>query len=224
VIAAIVLYETVMKPQINSQAKDAALKAAKSANSSLASQASSAQSAASVASSQAQAAQSAASKANDNASKANVNASVASSIAGGGGGGASGSDGQNINGGTAVAFSVQANTAQAPKNDPTKVSTFPGLGFSNKKLLVVTYMIMQNPNGDTGTMSILQGNTNVLLTEGLANFRDLDHPFQVEPLIFNTAQPLKVRVNCVKAATADHICHPSVLFTGRLVNNKKAAA
>lgn len=216
-IAAVVLYETVLKPQIKSEAQDAAKKAAKSQQSSLASAASSAQSAAGAASSAAAAAQS-------QASQANKAASSAQSIldAGGGpNGGPKGQDNTNINGGTATAFSVQ--TATPPQSNPNATQTFvPGQPIKPNQLLVVTYMILQNPNGDAGTMEIRRGQGETLLTEGLANFRDLDHPFQVEPLIFTAAKPLRVVVHCDKPGGTATQCTPSVLVTGRTV--KKGGA
>jgi hypothetical protein len=207
-IAAVVLYETLLKPQIKSEAQDAAKKAAKSQESSLASAASSAQSAAGAASSAAAAAQSQASAANKAASSAAAQGSQ--------NGGASGQGGSNINGGTATAFNIQ--TATGPQANPNAVQTFlPTQAIPNNQLLVVTYMIMQNPNGDGGTMQIRRGTSEVLLTEGLANFRDLDHPFQVEPLIFSAAKPLEVTVHCDKPGGTATQCTPSVLITGRLV-------
>ena len=213
-IAAVVLYETLLKPQIKSEAKDAAEKAAKSQESSLASAASSAQSAAGAASSAAAAAQS-------QASQANKAASSAQSILNNGGGpnaGPKGSGGVDINGGTATAFSIQTATSPTPNNS-TQFKTFlPGTPIPANKELVVTYMILQNPNGDAGTMEIRRGSTETLLTEGLANFRDLDHPFQVEPLIFTAAKPLQVAVNCQQPGGTATQCSPSVLVTGRIVN------
>jgi hypothetical protein len=216
-IAAVVLYETLLKPQIKSEAQDAAAKAAKSQESSLASAASSAQSAAGAASSAAAAAQS-------QASQANKAASSAQSIlnnGGGANGGPKGQDNSNINGGTATAFSIQ--TATPKQANPNAVQTFQSsTPIKPNQLLVVTYMILQNPNGDAGTMTIQRGNSETLLTEGLANFRDLDHPFQVEPLIFSAAQPLKVTVHCDKPGGTATQCTPSVLVTGRMV--KKGSA
>jgi hypothetical protein len=216
-IAAVVLYETLLKPQIKSEAQDAAQKAAKSQESSLASAASSAQSAAAGASSAAAAAQS-------QASEANKAASSAQSILNNGGGpnaGPKGSGGVDINGGTATAFSVQTATSPTP-NDPNKFQTFlPSTPIPADKELVVTYMILQNPNGDAGTMEIRRGSTETLLTEGLANFRDLDHPFQVEPLIFTSAKPLQIAVNCQKPGGTATQCSPSVLVTGRMVDKPK---
>jgi hypothetical protein len=208
-IAAIVLYETLFKPHIESVAKDAALKANKSANSSLASQASSAEAAAAAASSQAQAAQS-------DASKAKADASIASKQAENGGGGTTepkGPGGGSLEGGKAQAFSVQTDT------NGTDTFAAP-ITIKPNQTLVITYMIMQNPNGDSGTLQVMRGNTEVLLTEGLANFRDLDHPFQVEPLLFTAGKPLKVSVDCEKPGGTATSCTPSILFTGRLVTNK----
>lgn len=212
-IAAVVLYETLLKPQIKSEAQDAAQKAAKSQESSLASVASSASQAAASANSAAAAAQSQAADANKAAS------SIASVVSSGGGvnGGPAGPEKANINGGTATAFSIQ--TATPPQANPNAVQTFlPSQPIPKNKLLVVTYMILQNPNGDSGTMEINRGKGETLLTEGLANFRDLDHPFQVEPLIFSAAKPLEVTVHCEKPGGTAGQCTPSVLVTGRLVN------
>ncbi|MDT4915550.1 MAG: hypothetical protein QOH89_250 [Pseudonocardiales bacterium] len=208
-IAAIVLYETLLKPQIKSEAKDAAAKAASSQASSLASAASSAQAAAGAASSAAEQAQS-------QASEANKAASSAESILKNGGGpnaGPTGANGANLNGGTATAFSIQ--TAANP--DHTFHTFLPGDPIKPNQILVVTYMILQNPNGDAGTLEIRKGN-DTLLTEGLANFRDLDHPFQVEPLQFTAAQPLQVAVSCDQPGNSATQCTPSVLITGRLVD------
>lgn len=221
VIAAIILYETVLKPQIKSEAQDAALKVQKSQNSSLASQASSAASQASAANSAAAAAQSAAVKANNNASQAQ---SQASSIASqGAGGGPTGPKGQNINNGAATAFSIQG-TAKKTTNPDTFTQIKGGPTLTPKQTLVITYMIMQNPQGDAGTLEIRRGSTETLLTEGLANFRDLDHPFQVEPLLFTAGKPLKVFVNCTTPGGSAKTCQPSVLFTGRIVTGKSTAA
>lgn len=214
-VAAVVLYQTVLKPQIKSDAQDAAQKAAKSQESSLVSAASSAQSAAGAASSAAAAAE----------SKASAAQSAASSAVkqGAQNGGPSGQGGSNINGGTATAFSIQ--TATPPQANPNAVQTFlPSEAIPKNKLLVVTYMILQNPNGDSGTMEINRGKGETLLTEGLANFRDLDHPFQVEPLIFSAAKPLEVTVHCDKPGGTAAQCTPAVLVTGRMVNAGSTAS
>jgi hypothetical protein len=209
VIAAIVLYETLLKPTIRSEARDAAKKQVNAQASSIASQAS-------AAASQAAAANSQAAAANQQASKAAVDASTAKDIAKNNGGstGASQPGGGPLDGGTATAFSVQTNAAVTANRN--KFTLFqPTTAIPSNKVLVITYMIAQNPNGDTGTLQIRRGNNEVLLTEGLQNFRDLDHPFQVEPLVFTSSKPLVVAVSCQKTTTTT--CQPSVLFTGRFV-------
>jgi hypothetical protein len=213
VIAAIVLYETLLKPTIKSEAKDAALKAVSSQNSSLASKASAAES-------QAAAANAAANKAVADASKAKADASSAKAAGGAQTTGATASGGTNIDAGLATAFSVQ--TDAPVTNDPTNFTVVAGgPTLKANQTLVITYMIMQNPNGDSGTLEVLRGPSEILLTEGLANFRDLDHPFQVEPLLFTKANPLEVAVNCAETTTTH--CHPSILFTGRIVTKKATA-
>jgi hypothetical protein len=42
----------------------------------------------------------------------------------------------------------------------------------------------------------------------------------VEPLLFTSANPLTVAVSCQKPGGGQAHCHPSVLFTGRLVNKR----
>jgi hypothetical protein len=211
-IASIVLYETLLKPSIESVAKDAAKKQVNAQVSSLASEASAAESQAAAANAQA-------ADANAAASKAAVDASTAKEIAKAGGvtTQATAPGGGALDGGTATAFSIQADAPVTSNTDDFTPFTTGAPTLKPRQTLVVTYMIMQNPNGDTGTLRILQGN-NVLLTEGLANFRDLDHPFQVEPLLFTADKPLSVAVSCQKTTTTT--CQPSVLFTGRLVTKK----
>ena len=214
-IAAVVLYYTLLKPAIKSTAADAAKQAVKSQNKSLASKASAAQSQAAAANAgakKAAAAAAAASKKADSVAK-----SVAKNGAGGGGGlggGGTGPGGAQINAGQAISFTVQTDTVKTPGNFAA-VTVKQAKPIPAKKILVITAMVMQNPNGDTGTMQVQRGSGETLLTEGLANFRDLDQHFDNEPLIFTTANPLRVAVNCQTASAVNPHCDPSILFTGR---------
>jgi hypothetical protein len=209
-IAAVVLYYTLLKPAIKSTAADAAKKAVKSQNSSLASKASKAESQAAAANAGAKKAQAAAAGA----------AKKADSVAKSGGGGANssgatGPGGTKIGAGTATSFTVQTNVVPTKGNFKAfTVTQAPAI--AKNKVLVITAMILQNPNGDTGTMQIQRGSTENLLTEGLANFRDLDQHFDNEPLIFSKDKPLRVRVNCQAGSSVNKNCQPSVLFTGRI--------
>jgi hypothetical protein len=214
-IVGFVLYQTLLKPQIDTAAKNAAAKAVKSQNSSLVEAASSAQAQAAAAQSQAKQAQGA-------ASQALKSASAAASAKGGGAtspAGGTGPGGAVLANGTATAFSLQTDTAPTAGNF-TSFTVTPGPTIGSKKVLVITAVVMQNPNGDTGTLQIQRGSGEILLTEGLANFRDLDHHFDDEPLVFTSATPLRVAVNC-QSTTTTH-CHPSILFTGRFVTKPAA--
>jgi hypothetical protein len=71
----------------------------------------------------------------------------------------------------------------------------------------LTDLVLQNPDGNSGTLTLRRGNAAVL-SEGLANFRDLDYHF-VAPLILRSRQRLAVEVRCRK-------CSPAVYFAGFL--------
>ncbi|GLZ39471.1 hypothetical protein [Actinokineospora sp. NBRC 105648] len=85
------------------------------------------------------------------------------------------------------------------------------------KTLVITDLVLQNPRGDSGTLRILRGDQ-VLLEFGLNNFRDVDYHY-LEPLTFPPGQELKVAVNCQLPGAPEPAtgkCRPSVSFSGRI--------
>jgi len=223
-----ILYQTLVKPQINATAKDAAEKAVSSVVSAAVS---SVASDASEANANASDAQSQASQANSNASDAKSQASKASSIAdNGNGNGNNNNNNSNVNtttpggigpggapvaNGKATSFTLQADKV-ATKGNFGSFGITDGPSIGPKQFLVVTAMIMQNPNGDTGEMQIRRG-ADTLLREGLQNFRDTDFHFDDEPLIFTNSAPLTIAVNCQVAGGPSGTCQPSILFTGRLV-------
>lgn len=216
-LAAFILYETLLKPAIKSTADDAAAKAVKSQASSAAAQVSSAKkeaAAANAAASKAQVAASSAAKNSGNGAKGSTSASPT---------GGTGPGGVPLSTGQATAFSVQTDVAPTPGNF-TKFTITPGPTIPANKVLVITAVVMQNPNGNEGTLEIQRGTSGFLLQEGLANFRDLDYHFDDEPLVFTSSAPLQVGVNCQKAGGggAAH-CNPSILFTGRMVTKPKTA-
>jgi hypothetical protein len=224
-LVAFVLYETLVKQQINATAKDAAEKVASSV---VGSAVSSVASAASQANANASSANAQASQANSNASVAKSQASKVESQVNNGGGinqsnqgntttpGGIGPGGKSVDNGKATSFTLQGDKAETPGN-LTSFGITDGPGIGVKKFLVITAMIMQNPDGDNGTMEIRRG-TEVLLREGLQNFRDQDFHFDDEPLIFTNAAPLTIAVNCQKAGAPATTCQPSILFTGRVVD------
>jgi hypothetical protein len=221
-LVAFILYQTLVKEQIKATAQDVASKVASSMASSMVSSAnssanaaiSSAQAAASNAQSQASAADSKASDAQDKASKAakhNGNGqNVTSSPTGGT------VSGVSVDNGKATSFTLAGNKAETPGN-PNSFGISDGPAIGPKQFLVITALIMQNPDGDTGTLNIKRGG-DTLLREGLQNFRDQDFHFDDEPLIFTNSAPLSIAVNCQKAGAPATTCQPSILFTGRMVN------
>jgi hypothetical protein len=64
------------------------------------------------------------------------------------------------------------------------------------KILVITDIIMQNPQGDEGRLDFLVNNQ-TLITVSLANFRDLDYHL-VSPIEIPTGQAVSIRTTCAK--------------------------
>jgi biotin carboxyl carrier protein len=220
-LVAFVLYQTLVKDQIKATAQDVASKVASSMISSANSSASAAISSAQAA---AAAAQAQASAADSKASDAQIEASKASKVAkhNGNGGNVNSSptggtvSGVSVSNGRATSFTLTGNKI-ATLGDPNSVGITDGPSIGPKQFLVITAMIMQNPDGDAGTMDIRRGG-DTLLREGLQNFRDQDFHFDDEPLIFTKLAPLSLAVNCQKPGPPATTCQPSILFTGRMVN------
>ena len=87
--------------------------------------------------------------------------------------------------------------------------------------LNVADILLENPAGDTGTLTILQDG-NVLLVENLDNFRDLDYHF-VSPPQFTAGQKLIMQVACgatngqqANPPVNNRACTPSVFVSGYL--------
>jgi hypothetical protein len=140
---------------------------------------------------------------------------------GGGGGAARGAttspEGVNIASGSTVDFRITTDVAAGPDVGAFEPFAVPEGVIPANKTLVVTDIIMQNPRGDNGTLRILRGD-DVLLEAGLANFRDLDYHF-LEPWTFAPDAPLTVEVSCQTPGApepADGDCGPAVSFSGRL--------
>lgn len=218
-IAAVILYETLLKPKIESQAQDAALKAASSANKSLASKASAAEQKANAAAADAK-------KAGAVASSAAVKAGLTPSKSGSGSPsptGVLGPGGTDISGGTATSFVVGPTAAPTPGDKTTMTTVDGGQALNSKQILVITAIVLQNPDGDQGRLLITRGSgatAEPLFTEGLVNYRDLDHHFEDSPLTFTKNKPLTISLNCQKPGPGNATCKPNVLFSGRLVTAK----
>ena len=76
--------------------------------------------------------------------------------------------------------------------------------------LSITDLILENPAGNAGTMSISRGET-VLLEVGLENFRNLDYHF-VSPIVFGPGTRLVLRATCEDAAP----CSPALYYSGSI--------
>jgi hypothetical protein len=88
-----------------------------------------------------------------------------------------------------------------------------GPDIPEKKVLWISDLVLQNPNGDTGTLRIQRGD-GVLLVFGLANFRDLDYHF-IQPAQFDAKSPVVVSVSCKNPKDN---CSPSVYFSGQFAS------
>jgi type II secretory pathway pseudopilin PulG len=117
--------------------------------------------------------------------------------------------------GDPIDFRVAADTAIVA--DPKKFAEFPYTMTDPQKTLVITDLVFQNPRGDTGTVRLLRsaanGQKSVLLEVGLANFRDLDHHW-LQAWRFLPGEKIVLAVSCQNPG--DHgNCTPSVSFSGR---------
>jgi hypothetical protein len=208
-VALTVLWFTLVKPTVQTSAREAAKEQAKAENAAMMAQVDQAQDKAD--------------KAEDKADKAekkvdDMAATGAGAGAGNGPRGATeGPNGVDISSGQAVDFRITADAE--PQTDPDEFESFktPDKAIPADKTLVVTDIILQNPRGDAGTLLIKRGD-DVLYETGLANFRDLDFHF-LEPLVFSPDKPLTIDVSCQLpggTAPATGTCRPSVSFSGRL--------
>jgi hypothetical protein len=79
-----------------------------------------------------------------------------------------------------------------------------------KHQLSITDLVLQNPAGDKGALTISVGGK-VLLNTRLNNFRDYDLPF-VTPIAVAAGQTLQLKVSCEN--TGGTPCTPAVLVNG----------
>jgi hypothetical protein len=140
--------------------------------------------------------------------------------AGGGGGGRGATEdanGVDISSGQAVDFRITTDADAQPEPDEFESFGVPEGVIAADKTLVITDIILMNPRGDNGTLLIKRGD-DVLYETGLANYRDQDFHF-LEPVVVSPDKPLTVEVSCqVPGAPElpDGQCSPSVFFSGRL--------
>lgn len=83
------------------------------------------------------------------------------------------------------------------------------------KRLSLTDVLLQNPQGDGGTLRLKRGR-DILLEVNLANFRDLDYHF-VSPVVFSGGEELVLEVSCLNPNPPGN-CKPAAYLTGFLKN------
>lgn len=149
------------------------------------------------------------------------------SVPGGGGGGAG--SGAGAGGGSATVPTTSPSTSGSPTasatgpaavNAPAPVAFAielkPGgddsLTAGNHQLLAVTDLVLQNPNGDTGSLVISRGG-NTLIDTRMENFRDYDLHF-VTAITVGANQSLSISVTCGKPGGGANSCTPAVLVSG----------
>jgi len=76
----------------------------------------------------------------------------------------------------------------------------------------VTDLVLQNPNGDTGSLTITRGG-NTLISTRMENFRDYDLHF-VTAITVGAGQSLTISVTCDKPGGGATSCSPAVLVSG----------
>ena len=207
-----VLWFTLVKPTVQTAAREAGKTAAEEAQAELKDKADLAERRAVAAEEKANAAQK---KVDDMAAKGGAGAGAG---AGAGGRGATTDEkGVDISTGSAVDFRIT--TSADAQADPAEFESFkvPAGSIPPNKTLVLTDIILQNPRGDSGTLAIKRGDE-VLYATGLQNFRDMDFHF-LEPWTFSPDQPLTVEVSCQLPGAPEPAtgkCTPAVSFSGRL--------
>lgn len=199
--ALVVLWYTVLKPQVHTMATQAvqAVTSQLSSNAVKASQA---------------------------AVAANSAAAAASSAAANAGGSPNGSGGggkptQSPSPNPSPSKTPKPTPPPAPVSNLLTANVAPAKTFSTftfavpaGKTLSVSDMVLENPQGDTGLLQIRAGNTTVFVF-GLANFRSIDYPF-VQPLVFTHDAPLVLAVECQNpspTACADYLSFSGTMKT-----------
>jgi hypothetical protein len=104
-----------------------------------------------------------------------------------------------------------------PANNAGQLTVPGGNTFS------LTDLVFQNPNGDTGILTLSRGCGGVLFQEQLSNFRDLDFHF-VNAITFPAGQNMILQVQCTTPgppfpATPGNQCSDGMVWAGSLKPN-----
>ena len=215
-IGAVVLWYTMLRPQVHSVATPGAAVAAQQ-------QTSGAAKASKATGSPSRSASATGKNASGGASSKSAGTGSSSSGSSSSGSSGSGSSGGTVGtNGTGGSSTTSATTAPAPgtpissslqsnASPSTTYSTVPYAVPANETL-DVSDVVLQNPQGDTGELQVRAGST-TLIQLGLANFRNIDYHF-VKPMVFTTAAPLVLAVECQNPG--GKACADKLSFSGTL--------
>jgi hypothetical protein len=115
----------------------------------------------------------------------------------------------------ALAAAAQGNPGDIRLAADCGTTCAPAFTVAKNTSLSITDIVLQNPAGDSGTLTILRDKA-PLLVQQLDNFRDLDFHF-ITPIIFTAGQKLVISTVCNNkpvGTTPAAACTPSGLFSG----------
>ena len=215
-VGAVVLWNTVLKPQVHSLATQGAAVAAQQGTSSAAK-------ASKATGSPSRSASATGKNASGGASSKSAgtgSSSSGSSSSGSSGSGSSGGTvGTNGTGGSSTTSATTAPAPGTPISSSLQSNASPSATYSTvpyavpaNETLDVSDVVLQNPQGDTGELQVRAGST-TLIQLGLANFRNIDYHF-VKPMVFTTAAPLVLAVECQNPG--GKACADKLSFSGTL--------
>ena len=210
-IGAVVLWYTVLKPQVHSVATQGAAVAAQQATSSAAK--------ASKATGAASRSASATGKKSSGSASSSSSAGTGGTGTGSGGTATTGSPGTSGAGGSPTTAAPPASTTGTPISSSLQSNASPATTYSTvpyavpaNETLDVSDVVLQNPQGDTGELQVRAGST-TLIQLGLANFRNIDYHF-AQPIVFTTVAPLVLAVECQNPG--GKACADKLSFSGTL--------
>jgi len=207
ILVLFILWKTLLKPRVESAARDAAVEEVAPVSSAVAAIAPDVSEAKTQASVAAGAAQQAAAQASDAAAAA---AAATTPPAAGGGGGGGGALGNVFNQTTQPSnFRLSVDTPVGAANNPAAHDPVPA-----NQTFALTDLVMQNPSGDQGRIRV-QINNVTILESALENFRDLDFHF-VAPYVVPAGQAVSIQVDCAASQIPNPTdpCSDAVSFSG----------
>jgi hypothetical protein len=217
--AAVVLWYTVLKPQVHSLAtQGAAVAAQQTSGAAKASKATGAPSRSAIATGK-KSSGGASSSSAGTGSAGSGSAGSGSSGSAGSSSGSSGAPGTSGTGGSSTTSTTAAPPAGTPISSSLQSNASPSTTYSTvsyavpaNETLGVSDVVLQNPQGDIGELEVRAGST-TFIQLGLANFRNIDYHF-VQPKVFTTATPLVLAVECQNPG--GKACADKLSFSGTL--------